>query len=470
MPKRLIAAQLVLLVSAQFALPASILAARALRAPASYQVQVRRRVAPGLTHIRMVRSRGPRQVVHVAKVAPGSNLTVQPVPSRGNLGKSGPSLERTSTLCRRVHCLAAINGDFFRHGQPVGGLILDGKVVKAPRNDWVQAAFDGDRGLVARRLRIRASLVTTDLKRMRITRVDRENRRQLSLFTRASGRRTPKGRGVAAVLRVVKPRGSLRVGQTSIVRLKHVFRGGKRVRIPARGAVLAGRGSGAARIERLASAMRSGAISRQVLLRLESNPKAWDAVGGRPVIVRNGRSVVGRRGGAFARGRHPRTLLGRTRDGSILMATVDGRQPGRSGMSLAEAARLMVRLGADEAINLDGGGSTTFVLRGRVRNKPSDGRERPVAVALALVRKDHGVAAPRVPQLSRLHLARVRPTPAPRPGRLVQTLEPGVAPAGSVGNTARAPAGSTPVTAVIAAVLIFVTGVRFAARLFWRRR
>ncbi|HEV3402013.1 MAG TPA: phosphodiester glycosidase family protein, partial [Acidimicrobiales bacterium] len=65
----------------------------------------------------------------------------------------------------------------------------------------------------------------------------------------------------------------------------------------------------------------------------------------------------------------------------------DGRQPGHSaGMTLAEAARLMLDLGATEAINLDGGGSTTFVVRGRVSNRPSEPPgERPVPSALVVL-------------------------------------------------------------------------------------
>ena len=84
--------------------------------------------------------------------------------------------------------------------------------------------------------------------------------------------------------------------------------------------------------------------------------------------------------GRFVAGRHPRTLAGVTATGSLLLVTVDGRRPGYSaGMTLFEAARLMRSLGAEDALNLDGGGSTTMVVRGRVVNRPSDpGGERPV--------------------------------------------------------------------------------------------
>ncbi len=70
-----------------------------------------------------------------------------------------------------------------------------------------------------------------------------------------------------------------------------------------------------------------------------------------------------------------------------MLVTVDGRRPGVSvGLTVAEAARVMRALGAREAMNLDGGGSTTMVVRSRVVNRPSDPTgERPVAEGIFVV-------------------------------------------------------------------------------------
>lgn len=76
---------------------------------------------------------------------------------------------------------------------------------------------------------------------------------------------------------------------------------------------------------------------------------------------------------SFAESRHPRTAVAKLKDGRFLMVTVDGRQPGVSvGMTLHELAEYLLSLGAVDAMNLDGGGSTTMVLDGKVVNKPSD--------------------------------------------------------------------------------------------------
>lgn len=127
-----------------------------------------------------------------------------------------------------------------------------------------------------------------------------------------------------------------------------------------------------------------------------------EALGGGPRILRDGAiSIEYEREGlspAFAQERHPRTAVGYTQNGQVLfLVVVDGRQPGFSvGMTLEELAHFMrlrladfslVRENAYQALNLDGGGSTTMAVKGEVVNSPSDQTgERPVANALLVVK------------------------------------------------------------------------------------
>ena len=75
----------------------------------------------------------------------------------------------------------------------------------------------------------------------------------------------------------------------------------------------------------------------------------------------------------FINMRHPRSMVGLDRRGFIWLAAIDGRQPEHSvGMNFADLQRLADRLQLTDALNLDGGGSTTLVVNGRVVNKPSD--------------------------------------------------------------------------------------------------
>jgi hypothetical protein len=113
-----------------------------------------------------------------------------------------------------------------------------------------------------------------------------------------------------------------------------------------------------------------------------------EAVGGFPHMLDGGRDVLTGQDVRpdFGERRHPRTAIGWTPDGRLLLVVVDGRQlPASDGMSLPELAWLFRRLGASHALNLDGGGSSAMVLRGTVVNRPSDPQgERAVGNILAL--------------------------------------------------------------------------------------
>jgi exopolysaccharide biosynthesis protein len=102
-----------------------------------------------------------------------------------------------------------------------------------------------------------------------------------------------------------------------------------------------------------------------------------DITNGVPQLIKNGKIDITwereKANKAFVETRHPRTAVAKMKDGKFLMITVDGRQPGVSvGMNLNELAEYLLSLGAVDAMNLDGGGSTTMFLDGKVVNTPSD--------------------------------------------------------------------------------------------------
>jgi hypothetical protein len=105
--------------------------------------------------------------------------------------------------------------------------------------------------------------------------------------------------------------------------------------------------------------------------------KAPDVVGGVGLLLVRGQLVTDWRPekprAGFDTERHPRTMIGVARDGRVWLVTVDGRNPALSlGMNFAELQHLAHRLDLVDALNLDGGGSTTMVVRNRVLNHPSD--------------------------------------------------------------------------------------------------
>lgn len=123
-----------------------------------------------------------------------------------------------------------------------------------------------------------------------------------------------------------------------------------------------------------------------------SGSKIKEMLGGFPKIVKDGQNYVStgyyEEGGAstFHTDRHPRTAIGFSADSSkIFFVTVDGRQSFSAGIDLYELADFMIAIGVDYAVNLDGGGSTTMVVRGDIVNSPSDGAERSVSNSFIVV-------------------------------------------------------------------------------------
>ncbi|MFV0637167.1 phosphodiester glycosidase family protein [Mitsuokella sp. WILCCON 0060] len=121
----------------------------------------------------------------------------------------------------------------------------------------------------------------------------------------------------------------------------------------------------------------------------------WDdadfIIGCGPRLVANGRVYMTADEEDFPAdiriGRAPRSAVGITKDGKYLLAVVDGRQSHSVGLTLTDWAKLLVKFGARDALNLDGGGSSDLVINGDVQNSPSDGQERLVGDGLVLVRK-----------------------------------------------------------------------------------
>ena len=129
-----------------------------------------------------------------------------------------------------------------------------------------------------------------------------------------------------------------------------------------------------------------------VTLEIITNPN-WNntsmAVTGGAIILKDG--AIPPKFSHDSPGRHPRTAIGSSKDGKqVIMVTVDGRQQKSLGMTLTELAKLMLELGAHNAINLDGGGSTTMATRKPgtdiidIVNSPSDGMARRIANAVGV--------------------------------------------------------------------------------------
>jgi hypothetical protein len=399
--------------------------------PAGYTVTHREAPAEGVEHLVLNRT-NPPVVAHVARIAPGAPVSLRAVLSNDKVAEDGARLETTSRMCARVHCLFGINADFagVETNEPLGAFVTDGELLRSPSTTHHQLSLTAEGTLTDETFAWRGKLVpTTDLEPLYLDGVNvARPGGKIVLYTPAYGPTTTSAPGVDLVLRVIEPTGEFRLGQTALVEMVGLNEGAENGPVPRDGAILSADGAGADALRSLWARV-AGKPSRQGLLRLsiENGPDILESVGGSPILVKDGKRWFTDPGDNFTNGRHPRTMVGWTPGGDTLLVTVDGRQPETSvGMTLFEATDFLLGLGATEGMNLDGGGSTTFVQGGKVVNSPSDAQvrlggktvarhttqkgdnvvgrvERPVASALVVV-PSIAVSAPPVDPLAGMAL------------------------------------------------------------------
>ena len=285
--------------------------------------------------------------------------------------------------------IAAVNGDFYQRdgnyaGDPRGLQIIDGELISGPAataSFWIDA--DGQ------------PHTTNTISQFRITWPDGSaapfglnsirTPGTIQVYTPAAGPSTRAAGGREVILegKPGEPWLPLKPGLTYKGRVREVREGGDSKIQP--GTVVVSIGQV---MVKKTPALAAGA---EVILSTETIPSlrgAVTAISGGPVLVQDGSIVRIRNTGddsyrmSSMTERHPRTAVG-WNDRTFFLVEVDGRQSNLSiGMTLAELADYFKSLGCREAMNLDGGGSSTLWYGGRVRNHPCDGSERMIANSL----------------------------------------------------------------------------------------
>ena len=352
-------------------------------------------LAPGVVHQAISDPAGPF-AIHLVTVELSAPSTVDLALALDVL----PGLETTSSMARRRGATVAINGDYAdpdHAGRPINAFAKDGRLLQTPFllgnnhavDDREAAVFMGRPSV-----RVVAELPRTGLT-LAVAQVNRGAPAgdEVAMFTpegvtleqppadatsarlRAGGPAEVRADGWAETAYTVEAVGQL---------------GGP---VPAGTVVLSTPPAGA-QAPALAALEPGDPVT--VAWSFAAWPGILDTSGGNPTLVRNSKVLAGNVDGTtpFHR-RNPRTGVGATADGRLLLVTVDGRQPGWSvGMSLREFAELFVSLGAQAAINLDGGGSTTMVLDGTVVNRVSDPQERRIPTAVLVLAERPAAAVP----------------------------------------------------------------------------
>lgn len=342
-----------------------------------------REVAPGVELLAFTRTDpalGPQEV-RVLRFRPdGARLSLGAIPA----ARYGARRMRVSDLVIASGALAAVNGDFFTPDGNVRGILVSGGQVfsepeppingaATPRAAW-RAAGDGVAfGRPGSVLRWRRGGVAFGINGIERAPGYLGNPDEAVLVTRTYGETSPAASGGLDV--VLAGTGPLRFNQPLAATVAALRPSPGPV--PDGGAVITATGANRAQVE-----AEGVAPGDDVTVTLDLDDPAFaaatEAGGGGPWIVHDGRPVVreGMLGEGFSPSHldrpAPRTAIGRTADGTVLLVTVDGRQPGRSaGATMAGLAQIMIELGATEAISLDGGGSTAMAVDGTLVNVPS---------------------------------------------------------------------------------------------------
>ncbi|MFN7018273.1 MAG: phosphodiester glycosidase family protein [Fimbriimonadales bacterium] len=360
--------------------------APALQQPISEKIE--KRISPHILLFQEI-STNPPLAIQGVRITPARAVSFRSTLGNDVVATEGTlrGRELTSRMAQRHRALAAINADFFDGGDPLGLCIVNGELVSEPYPGRPGVGWTITGQVVMGDPTLDADLTRPDGAKQPITGINRVAKAEgdLVLFTPFYGTTAQSaGRGVVVVLETL-PR-PVRVGTQAQAVVREV-REGNAAPIPATGGALIGTGAAA-------EFLRTLQAGERVVIRVDlrgDGAAQWrtvqEAVAGGPWLIRDGKILTpDEQGGGFnpqtfVERRHPRTAVGRTAKGEVIWLTVDGRQPHSQGATLTELAQILARYGAVEAINLDGGGSTTLVVRNLVVNSPSDGAERPVSNA-----------------------------------------------------------------------------------------
>lgn len=300
-------------------------------------------------------------------------------------------LEKTSSIATRHGAIAAINAGFFRldksifAGDDVGILQIDGKLLSESYAGRIALLINNTSYACTSCIPKKQTVVWFEhLKtfadfyygeeKYLISGINRELKdEENGLFTPEFGKTTPLSK--SKILEIIVKKNKVKSfidsnGETDIPKNSYVIS-------------IAGK-----QREQLLSKMKTGKESMIILqpyvdkiptpdaMSTVEFRNAEDIVAGVPQLIKDGKIEITweqeKSSKSFVETKHPRTAVAKLKDGKFLMVTVDGRSESSGGMSLQQLAEFLLEQGAIDAMNLDGGGSTTMFLDGKIVNHPSD--------------------------------------------------------------------------------------------------
>lgn len=321
------------------------------------------------------------------------NNLVEPIITHGDYLYGASKIDKEVTRLKNIgiHSLAGINADFFslQTGLPMSNIISDGKIMTKSQGAQYGIGILDDNTAFMSKFIIYSTLYKNDGTSVSIHHINKLRQPYaIYMMTDDFGTQTYNtSNGYDVILTDIK--GEVKIGSEIIATVESIDEYNGSIAIPEDKIILTVDSNAP---EEYVQALTTLEVGEEIKITFGvegderwNNAKLGIGATG-DVLIENGTVYS-----EFEAGAHPRTALGITKDGNIMFYTIDGRQTGYSyGVQLKTLAKRMAELGCVDAINLDGGGSTCYVVQfpgdssTTLVNKPSDGGLRNVSNFLFL--------------------------------------------------------------------------------------
>ncbi|MBQ2644822.1 phosphodiester glycosidase family protein [bacterium] len=337
------------------------------------------KIKDGVIHIKMTKYYNNRPLrINVIEYNPFINpdIKILPIMAGNELAKK----DSVINMSQKNNAFAAINGSYFKPqtGVPLGLMMVDKKILTGPIYSRVALGIT-DNGFKMDRVSLNASLFYANNK-LQVNNINQPRTlcTDVLVYTSDWGKISPK-----------TPQYGIQIG---IQDGKIIERSEKPISIPKNGFVISAPKN---KIDEFLNITTERKFlkknqDKSIKLEIKTNPDWKDVnhiISGGPFLIKNGEIFVDYKEEKFQAitGKNPRTAIGFTKEGYFIMVTVDGREESSVGAGLIELAKIMKKFDCIYAMNLDGGGSSTMQINGKIVNSPSIKGGIIVSNALALV-------------------------------------------------------------------------------------
>ncbi len=375
-------------------------------------------IAPGVLYSQTIRSSGGDPlVINSLKIdMKQAGIRLEPFIAHGTFLPATPLTpkETIADFAKDQNAIAAVNGDYFEEpGFPVGLTIQNGQLITDSLPWRTAFGITADNSLRMGMVVTQAEFDAADGSDRFLDEINRPlGSNQITLLTPIYSSMAHVS-NKATIVTLNNITGTMALGSSISAIAGAPVPGSDAAPIAPNSAILAASGTGAQWLQAhvkpgdfvkirfnaystppLAGLPRGVYASRSAFHSAHDDSGIWKSVqqafSGGPILVQNGTVNVDWQtehftDPSFANDRAPRTAIGVTKNGNILLVTVDGRQSQSKGVTLNDMGSIMVSLGAVQAMNLDGGGSTEMTVGNLYVNSPSDGNPRRVAEALMVL-------------------------------------------------------------------------------------